>query len=95
MNKLDAFLTENASTKRFLTMIVTVAVLTLNKKLGLGLDVESEAMITSIVVAFLIGSNMKEAAVVKAEAAGTKAAENVKTVDEADTILRGAKGPLP
>jgi hypothetical protein len=87
MEKLNELLTDQASTKRFLTMLVSVLIIALNQKLGLGLGEFEQGAIVTIVVSFLLASNAKEAAIKKAEVAAdakkTEATVKVSTTKDA------------
>jgi len=68
----------NPSLKRFIVTIATAAVVALNKKLGLSLEVADVASIVALAVAFLGQSALKEV-----KLAGVDAAAKVATVNDA------------
>lgn len=87
MNLLD-----NASLRRAIALLIGAGALALNKKAGLELDSQAQEWLTLIVMSYILGGNAKEAMVARATAASTAAATQVKTVDEALTVI---KGPQP
>lgn len=85
---METWLAENPVLKRLLLAALSTAVVALNKKLGLNLGEAEIAAIAAIIMSALWGSNLKEAAIKKAEAA----AAAVKTPEDAAAVL---KGPQP
>lgn len=83
---------ESATLRRLLVLGVTAGILVAEKKLGLELDASTKAEVTALVVAYLIASNVKEAALKKAEAAAATASAEVATPQAA---LDAMKGPQP
>lgn len=58
-----------ATIKRLIAFVVGVAAVALNKKLGLDLDVESQAMLVTLILGYIGQSSLKEAKVESAKAA--------------------------
>lgn len=56
------------SARRYLIGIPTMLLLGLNNKLGLGLDTAAQAIIASIALGMITGSNIKEAVVAHSDA---------------------------
>lgn len=83
MNPLD-----NPTLRRLLLTAAGVATVALNKKFALGLEAPELAAIAGMVIASVTGSNWKEAALAKADAAGASAAAQV-TPDNAASIVKG------
>lgn len=82
---------ENATLRRLLILIVTTVLLAVEKKLGLEIDPTTKGEIAAVVVAYLLASNAKEAAVEKAKAAAGTASEAVTTPEQALKVM----GPQP
>jgi len=79
--------------KRLAVLVVSVAVIALNKKFGLDLGVGEIASLSAIVIAYLSGSNWKAAALAKAEALGAAAAATVDSPAAAVAAIN--RGPQP
>lgn len=91
MDKLNTLLVDQASLKRFVVMLIGVLAIVLNKKLGLNLDDTQQALLATMITAFIVSSNSKEKAIIQAEAFGVQAGQTVKTVSEAEAVLKGGK----
>ena len=80
-------LLSNPSLKRFLVTLATAAVIALNKKLGLNLEVADVASLVALAVAFVGQSAMKEV-----KLAGQDAAAKVVDTNAAVAVING---PVP
>ena len=78
-------LLKSPSIKRLLVLLVTSAVVALNKKLGLSLSDVDIASLAGLVGAYLLQSGIKAAAVAKAD--GEAAAAKVDTLEAAAAEL--------
>lgn len=76
---------DEATIRRLVAMALGVAVPLLNSKLGLNIDDVGIGAIASVVVSYIVGSNVKHMAEIKAAAAS----DAVKTVDDAAAQLGG------
>ena len=79
--------------KRLAILLLSAGVIAFNKRLGLGLGPVEIAALSTIVVAYLTGSNWKEAALQKAVMAGQAASAAV--IDPAGALAAINKGPQP
>lgn len=65
---LENLLGTQGSLRRLLISLPGVVLLALNHKIGLNLDVTEQGIIAGVIAVVVTGSNLKEAAVVKAQA---------------------------
>lgn len=79
-----------ASLKRLVAMLLGLAVVGLNKKLGLGLDTGDVTALTTLVLGYIATSNWKEQAMAKAAAAANTASASVTTTTEAVKVINGS-----
>lgn len=76
---------DEATIRRLVAMVLGVAVPVLNSKLGLNIDDVGIGAIASVIVSYIVGSNVKHAAEIKAQAA----AAAVDSTDKAAEVLGG------
>lgn len=79
-------LLSNPSLKRAAVGAITAALIALNKKLGLGMEVSDVIAITSLAVAFLAQSAAKEV-----KLAGVEAAAKVDSAKAAVDVINGVR----
>lgn len=79
--------------RRLIVFAVGVLAVALNRKLGLELDTTEQGALVALIIAYLSGSNYKEAQLARAAAAGAKSASAVTTEAEAVRVLRGPEHP--
>ncbi len=85
---MEQLLTDNPAMRRTLAALLTPAVAVLNRKFALGLEVADLVTIGTVMATYIATSNWKAAALAKADAAGTAAAQQVLTLDDARKLLR-------
>ena len=73
---------KSATFRRLLISILGTAAIALNKKLGLGLEMSDTAEIAALVIAYVTGSNVKEAHI-----AGKEAEQKVTTMSDAAAVF--------
>lgn len=81
---------DSNSLKRLLVTLSGVAVVALNKKLGLELDSQSTLEIVGLITAYVTASNWKETTLAKVEAAGNRPVAPVVNVAEAKQVISEA-----
>lgn len=85
---------ENPSTRRLLALVAGVVTPILNQKLSLNIPDDQVLAVLGLALAYITGSNWKEAALAKADAAATQAAGAV-TPTTAAAIVTAAGAPKP
>lgn len=84
----------DASLRRFLAICLAPLFLLVKSKLGIEVPETVQELLIVSIITYVGGSHAKEAVVKRAEAAAVKAAEPVKTVEDAETVL-SQQGPQP
>lgn len=77
------------STRRLAALIAPFVVAIANGKLGLGLSETTVTELIALAGTFFLASNWKAVSIARANQAATVAAEAVKTVDDAEKVLKG------
>lgn len=76
---------EEATIRRLVAMVLGIAIPALNSKLGLNIDDVGIGAIATVITGYIVGSNVKHAAEIKASAA----AASVDSPGKAAEILGG------
>jgi hypothetical protein len=77
----------DASTKRFLSLLLAPLFLVLQTKLGLEVPESVQDLLIVSIITYVGGSHFKEALLKKAALAGTTAAESVTTKEQAAEVF--------
>lgn len=85
----------DAGAKRFVALLLAPLFLLLKTKLGVDVPESVQDLLVVSVITYVGGSHVKEAIVKKAEAAGAKAAGDMKPGPEADAVVDAAAGRTP
>jgi len=83
---------ENASLRRLVVTLLAPLFVFANSKFGINVSPEVQELVVGLFIAYVLGSNAKEAVIAKAQAAG-KAAADAVTADNAAAVVRDAAKP--
>lgn len=81
---------QDPSMRRLLAVLLAPLFAIASSKFGIQVTEEVQESIFALIGLYLVASNAKEAAIKRAELAGQKAAEQVKTVEDATKVLKEA-----